>query len=50
LIQAFTLNGKVYGIPKDFNTLAIEYNKDIFDEAKVPYPTRPIPGILSKTS
>jgi len=40
LLQAFTVNGKVYGIPKDFNTLAVEYNKDIFDEAKVPYPNQ----------
>lgn len=38
LINAFTVNGKVYGIPKDFNTLALFYNKDIFDEAGVAYP------------
>ena len=38
LIQSFTVNGKLYGIPKDFNTLAVVYNKDLFDEAKVPYP------------
>ncbi len=38
LMQAFTYNGKLYGIPKDFNTLAIQYNKDLFDEAKVEYP------------
>jgi|YNPMSStandDraft_2_1061718.scaffolds.fasta_scaffold00074_27 multiple sugar transport system substrate-binding protein len=38
LINAFTVDGKVYGIPKDFNTLALFYNKDIFDEAKVKYP------------
>lgn len=40
LLQAFTVNGRVYGIPKDFNTLAIQYNKDLFDEAKVPYPNQ----------
>jgi multiple sugar transport system substrate-binding protein len=38
LMDAFTLDGKVYGVPKDFNTLALEYNKDIFDEAGVDYP------------
>ncbi|MCX7882712.1 MAG: ABC transporter substrate-binding protein [Brevinematales bacterium] len=38
LINAFTVDGKVYGIPKDFNTLALFYNKDIFDEAGVAYP------------
>jgi len=38
LLNAFTYNGKVYGIPKDFNTLALIYNKDMFDIAKVPYP------------
>lgn len=38
-IDAFTYKGKIYGIPKDFNTLALFYNKKIFDIAKVPYPT-----------
>ncbi|MCR4424596.1 MAG: ABC transporter substrate-binding protein [Firmicutes bacterium] len=38
LLQAFTYRGKIYGIPKDFNTLAVFYNKDIFDLARVPYP------------
>ncbi|WP_324715603.1 ABC transporter substrate-binding protein [Carboxydochorda subterranea] len=38
LLQAFTYKGKVYGIPKDFNTLALFYNKDLFDDAGVAYP------------
>ena len=38
LLAAFTLDGKIYGIPKDFNTLALFYNKDLFDLAGVPYP------------
>lgn len=38
-IGAFTYGGKIYGIPKDFNTLALFYNKKIFDIAGVPYPT-----------
>ncbi|MEW6047416.1 MAG: ABC transporter substrate-binding protein [Bacillota bacterium] len=38
LLAGFTYNGKIYGIPKDFNTLAVFYNKDLFDEAGVAYP------------
>lgn len=38
LLDAFTMDGKIYGIPKDFNTLAVFYNKDLFDYAEVPYP------------
>lgn len=39
LNQAFTIEGQQYGIAKDFNTLALQYNKDIFDDAGVIYPT-----------
>src|SRR2546428_3506463 len=39
LINAFCYNGKVYGIPKDFNTLGLVYNKDLFKAAGVPEPT-----------
>lgn len=39
LLQAFTLNSRLYGIPKDFSTLALYYNKEIFDTYKVAYPT-----------
>ena len=38
LVEAFTFDGEVYGVPKDFNTLGVEYNKDIFDDAGVAYP------------
>jgi multiple sugar transport system substrate-binding protein len=38
LWATFTHDGRVYGIPKDFNTLALFYNKDMFDGRKVPYP------------
>jgi multiple sugar transport system substrate-binding protein len=38
LIASYTVDGKIYGIAKDFNTLALLYNKDIFDLAKVEYP------------
>ena len=30
LIDAFKFDGKTYGIPKDFNTLGLFYNKDLF--------------------
>jgi len=39
LIDAFSTDGKVYGIAKDFNTLGLFYNKDLFDKAGVAYPT-----------
>ena len=32
-------DGRYYGIPKDFDTVAICYNKAIFDELGVAYPT-----------
>ncbi|WP_027481853.1 ABC transporter substrate-binding protein [Deinococcus pimensis] len=38
LNKTFTVGGKLYGIAKDFNTLSLVYNKDLFDEAKVAYP------------
>jgi multiple sugar transport system substrate-binding protein len=38
LVEAYTVDGSVYGIAKDFNTLAIHYNVDLFDEAGVAYP------------
>jgi len=38
LLEGFTVDGKLYGIPKDFNSLALFYNKDLFDIAGVPYP------------
>jgi len=38
LLNAFSFDGKAYGIPKDFNSLALFYNKDHFDIAGVTYP------------
>lgn len=38
LVAAYTADGQVYGIAKDFNTLAMFYNRDLFDEAGVEYP------------
>mgnify|MGYP000131943619 CR=1 FL=1 len=39
LREAFYQNGKLYGIAKDFATLAIAYNRDLFDDAGVDYPS-----------
>jgi multiple sugar transport system substrate-binding protein len=39
LVDAFTFNNRIYGIAKDFSTLTLFYNKEIFDEYGVPYPT-----------
>lgn len=39
LIELYTVDGKWYGMPKDFDTAAVFYNKEIFDNAGVAYPT-----------
>lgn len=39
LVNAFKYNNRVYGIAKDFSTLALYYNKEIFDKYGVPYPS-----------
>jgi multiple sugar transport system substrate-binding protein len=38
LNDLYTLNGKQYGIPKDYDTIGLWYNKDLFDKAGVKYP------------
>lgn len=38
LMSVYEVDGHVYGISKDFNTLAVFYNKDFFDAAGVEYP------------
>lgn len=40
LISMYTLDNKVYAVPKDFDTNAVWYNKEIFDVAKVSYPQK----------
>lgn len=35
MIQAFTYEGEVYGVPKDFSVLALVYNTDMFEEAGI---------------
>lgn len=39
LREAFTVDGVFYCPPKDFSTLALEYNTDLFDAAGLAYPT-----------
>lgn len=39
ITQLYSLNGKNYAIPKDIDTIALWYNKTLFDEAGLAYPT-----------
>ncbi|MEY8351756.1 sugar ABC transporter substrate-binding protein [Lachnospiraceae bacterium 54-53] len=38
LVANFTYDNKIYGVPKDVDTVGLVYNKDIFDEAGIAYP------------
>lgn len=38
LIDLYTYDGALYGAPKDFDTVALWYNKELFDAAGVAYP------------
>ncbi len=38
LVDLYTFDGKLYGAPKDFDTVALWYNKELFDAAGVAYP------------
>jgi multiple sugar transport system substrate-binding protein len=39
LREVFTINGELYCPAKDFSTMALQYNKTMFDEAGLEYPT-----------
>ena len=39
LVASYTHGGKSYGLPRDFDTIALFYNTDLFDKAGVKYPT-----------
>ena len=39
LVNNYVRDGKNYAVPKDFDTNALWYNKDLFDQAGVAYPT-----------
>lgn len=38
ILDMYTYEDKIYGIPKDIDTIALWYNKTMFDEANIPYP------------
>ena len=38
LVEMYGWDGAQYGIPRDFDTIALFYNKDLFDAAGVAYP------------
>lgn len=38
LLDVFTFEGDLYCPPKDFSTMALQYNKDLFDAAGLEYP------------
>ncbi|MEE6262884.1 ABC transporter substrate-binding protein [Plantactinospora sonchi] len=38
LVDLHSFEGKLYGLPKDFDTVGVWYNKELFDAAKVAYP------------
>lgn len=38
LVNIYKINGKQYCIPKDYDTIALWYNKTMFDKAGVKYP------------
>lgn len=41
IVQIYNWEGtKQYAVPKDIDTIALWYNKTMFDEAGVPYPDK----------
>jgi multiple sugar transport system substrate-binding protein len=38
LVDLYTFEGKIYGLPKDMDTVGVWYNKELFDAAGVTYP------------
>lgn len=39
IVGDFTVDGVRYGVPKDYSTFGLWYNKDLFDAAGLEYPT-----------
>jgi multiple sugar transport system substrate-binding protein len=37
-LEAFRLQGKIWGVPETVDEIVLYYNKDMFDQAGVPYP------------
>ncbi|MBT9138346.1 MAG: Multiple sugar-binding protein [Syntrophomonadaceae bacterium] len=38
LVEPYTYEGRVYGLPRSWHPFVLYYNKNLFDEAGVPYP------------
>lgn len=38
LVELYTYEDELYGLPKDWDTTAVWYNKDMFDDAGIDYP------------
>lgn len=38
-LSAFNINGKQYGLPESFSNVVMIYNKELFDQAGLDYPT-----------
>ncbi len=38
-LNAFNVGGKQYGLPESFSNVVLIYNKDLFDQAGIAYPT-----------
>ena len=38
-LSAFNVDGKQYGLPGNFSNVVLVYNKDLFDQAGIDYPT-----------
>ncbi len=38
LVANVTYDGKIYGVPKDWDTIGLAYNKELFDKAGLKYP------------
>lgn len=38
LKKLYSYNGKLFGIPKDYDTVGLFYNKELFDKANLKYP------------
>lgn len=38
LVNNVTYDGKIYGVPKDWDTIALAYNVDLFEQAGIPFP------------
>ncbi len=38
IVELYQLEGRTYAVPKDYDTIALWYNKALFDEAGISYP------------